>query len=60
MDAHMHMLKLISIVMGVLSLCAMPATAESAAWCAYKSNSGTNCGFHSWEQYKANIYGNDY
>jgi hypothetical protein len=35
----MQMLKLISVSIGVLSLCAMPATAE-APWCAYKSNGG--------------------
>jgi hypothetical protein len=60
MEAYMHMLKPISIAIGALSLCAMPASAEGAPWCAYKSNGGTNCGFYSWEQCKANIYGNDY
>jgi hypothetical protein len=56
----MRMLKLVSIIMAVVWLSAMPARAEGAPWCAYKSNGGTNCGFYSWEQCKANIYGNDY
>ena len=55
----MQMLKLVSISIGVLSLCAMPATAEGAPWCAYKSNGGTYCGYYSWEQCKAGTYGND-
>ena len=55
----MQMLKLVSISIGVLSLCAMPANAEGAPWCAYKSNGGTYCGYYSWEQCKAGPYGND-
>jgi Protein of unknown function (DUF3551) len=57
----MRMLKLVSIAIGVLSLvCAMPARAESAPWCAYKSNGGTYCGFYLWEQCQAGTYGNSY
>ena len=55
----MRILNSASIAIAVLSLCGMPAQAEGAPWCAYKSNGGTNCGFYSWEQCKANIYGND-
>jgi Protein of unknown function (DUF3551) len=55
----MRILNSASIAIAVLSLCGMPAHAEGAPWCAYKSNGGTNCGFYSWEQCKANIYGND-
>jgi hypothetical protein len=56
----MRILNPASIAIAVLSLCGMPAHAEAALWCAYESNGGTNCGFYSWEQCKANIYGNDY
>jgi Protein of unknown function (DUF3551) len=55
----MQVLKPIFIAIGVLSLCAMPASAEGAPWCAYKSNGGTYCGYYSWEQCKAGTYGND-
>ena len=54
----MHMLKPISIAMGVLSLYAMPAHAE-APWCAYGVKAGgTNCGFYSYEQCMATLSGN--
>ena len=56
----MRMLKPISIAIAALSLYAMPARAEGAPWCAYKSNGGTYCGYYSWEQCKAGTYGNDY
>ena len=56
----MRMLKPISIAIAALSLYAMPARAEGAAWCAYKSNGGTYCGYYSLEQCKAGTYGNDY
>jgi hypothetical protein len=50
----MRMLKLVSIAIGVLWLCAMPASAEGAPWCVYKSDGSTYCGFYSWEQCRAN------
>jgi Protein of unknown function (DUF3551) len=50
----MHMLKPISIAVSVLSLCAMPASAEGAPWCANRSDGSTNCGYYSWEQCRAN------
>jgi uncharacterized protein DUF3551 len=50
----MQMLKPISIAIGVLLICAMPARAEGARWCAYKSNGGTSCSYYSWEQCRAN------
>ena len=59
MEAYMQMLKPISISIGVLLLCAMPANTEGAPWCAYKSNGGTYCGYYSFEQCKAGTYGND-
>jgi Protein of unknown function (DUF3551) len=58
----MRTLKLASVAIGVLSLCAMPARAQyvGGSWCANYGNQGggTNCGFYSYDQCMAAISGN--
>jgi Protein of unknown function (DUF3551) len=49
-----QMLKPIFMAISVLLLCAMPASAEGAPWCANRSDGSTNCGYYSWEQCRAN------
>jgi hypothetical protein len=50
-----------TVILLVAALAVLPVTNVDAradgAWCARDSKGGTNCGFHSYEECRANILG---
>ena len=50
-----------TVILLVAALAVLPVTNVDAradgAWCAPNSKGGTNCGFHSYEECRANILG---
>src|SRR3954467_15067458 len=57
-EAFMRTISLLAAVMAALSLSSIAAKAQ-ARWCANYGGpaGGTNCGFHSFEQCRANVSG---
>ena len=53
-----------TVILLVAALAVLPLTNVDAradgAWCARDSKGGTNCGFHTYEECRANVLGGGY